>query len=60
MHVPEVWSELEFDDLVDEATRALNQARKAGPSGLKIISLQAPFHEQEPSAVPAQADAAHT
>ena len=60
VHVPEVWSELEFDDLVDEATRALNQARKAGPGGLKIISLQAPFHEQEPPAVPAQADADHT
>ena len=60
VHVPEVWSELEFDDLVDEATRALNQARKAGPGGLKIISLQAPFHEQEPPAIPAQADAAHT
>lgn len=48
-HVPEVWDELTFEDMADEATRALQQAKKDGQSGLKIVTLQAPAKENAPA-----------
>ena len=50
VHVPEVWDDLTFEDLSHEAAQALQQAKKSGLGGVKIITLQAPAAKELPVA----------
>lgn len=45
VHIPEVWDELTFENLVNEAIRALQKAKKTGLGGLKVITLQVPVQQ---------------